>query len=125
MLTEASPIAVGCEVQFADRAPLGLRETTMNRIRTGHTELKGRSEEHTSELQSRQYLVCRLLFDIKNPYNHRLTCRLSLLSPLLYSFSTMPLPPSLASSLSFPIIPVSSSLLLSLLPTFFLSPYFS
>src|SRR3712207_8269760 len=66
MLTEASPIAVGCEVQFADRAPLGLRETTMNRIRTGHTELKGRSEEHTSELQSRQYLVCRLLFDISS-----------------------------------------------------------
>src|SRR3712207_8555807 len=26
-----------------------------------------RSEEHTSELQSRQYLVCRLLFDTKNP----------------------------------------------------------
>src|SRR3712207_8172408 len=25
-----------------------------------------RSEEHTSELQSRQYLVCRLLLDIKN-----------------------------------------------------------
>src|SRR5258707_7375160 len=24
----------------------------------------GRSEEHTSELQSRQYLVCRLLLDI-------------------------------------------------------------
>src|SRR3712207_7465348 len=26
-------------------------------------ERKGRSEEHTSELQSRQYLVCRLLLD--------------------------------------------------------------
>src|SRR3712207_8599892 len=26
----------------------------------------GRSEEHTSELQSRQYLVCRLLLDKKN-----------------------------------------------------------
>src|SRR5258707_4532254 len=25
----------------------------------------GRSEEHTSELQSRQYLVCRLLLEIK------------------------------------------------------------
>src|SRR3712207_8735335 len=30
--------------------------------RTGH----GRSEEHTSELQSRQYLVCRLLLEKKN-----------------------------------------------------------
>src|SRR3712207_8466626 len=27
---------------------------------------KGRSEEHTSELQSRQYLVCRLLLEKKN-----------------------------------------------------------
>src|SRR3712207_8123190 len=27
---------------------------------------QGRSEEHTSELQSRQYLVCRLLLDKKN-----------------------------------------------------------
>src|SRR3712207_7271301 len=28
-----------------------------------------RSEEHTSELQSRQYLVCRLLLEKKNPTN--------------------------------------------------------
>src|SRR3712207_8675662 len=27
---------------------------------------EGRSEEHTSELQSRQYLVCRLLLEKKN-----------------------------------------------------------
>src|SRR3712207_7930387 len=26
-------------------------------------DLRGRSEEHTSELQSRQYLVCRLLLE--------------------------------------------------------------
>src|SRR3712207_7376055 len=31
--------------------------------------LKGtRSEEHTSELQSRQYLVCRLLLEKKKPF---------------------------------------------------------
>src|SRR3712207_8938051 len=29
-----------------------------------------RSEEHTSELQSRQYLVCRLLLDKKNSRRH-------------------------------------------------------
>src|SRR3712207_7716054 len=29
---------------------------------------QGRSEEHTSELQSRQYLVCRLLLEKKNIY---------------------------------------------------------
>src|SRR3712207_8205425 len=39
----------------------------------------GRSEEHTSELQSRQYLVCRLLLEKKKklyietePYKHEL-----------------------------------------------------
>src|SRR3712207_8476556 len=30
-----------------------------------------RSEEHTSELQSRQYLVCRLLLENKKEYLHR------------------------------------------------------
>src|SRR3712207_7935411 len=30
------------------------------------TSLSTRSEEHTSELQSRQYLVCRLLLEKKN-----------------------------------------------------------
>src|SRR3712207_7839063 len=30
---------------------------------------KGRSEEHTSELQSRQYLVCRLLLEKKKKYS--------------------------------------------------------
>src|SRR3712207_8214085 len=29
-----------------------------------------RSEEHTSELQSRQYLVCRLLLEKKTKYTH-------------------------------------------------------
>src|SRR3712207_7407506 len=29
-----------------------------------------RSEEHTSELQSRQYLVCRLLLEKKKNFNH-------------------------------------------------------
>src|SRR3712207_8738190 len=32
----------------------------------------GRSEEHTSELQSRQYLVCRLLLEKKKTYIHAL-----------------------------------------------------
>src|SRR3712207_7301967 len=33
---------------------------------------KGRSEEHTSELQSRQYLVCRLLLEKKKKTNYTL-----------------------------------------------------
>src|SRR3712207_8443023 len=32
-----------------------------------------RSEEHTSELQSRQYLVCRLLLEKKNIFHDPLT----------------------------------------------------
>src|SRR3712207_8619707 len=34
---------------------------------TGRTHAARRSEEHTSELQSRQYLVCRLLLEKKKP----------------------------------------------------------
>src|SRR3712207_8919233 len=33
-----------------------------------------RSEEHTSELQSRQYLVCRLLLEKKNTDSTSLNC---------------------------------------------------
>src|SRR5690554_6968276 len=32
---------------------------------TGHALIEGRSEEHTSELQSRPHLVCRLLLEKK------------------------------------------------------------
>src|SRR5258707_10201270 len=35
-------------------------------------QAEGRSEEHTSELQSRQYLVCRLLLEKKNIIRHTL-----------------------------------------------------
>src|SRR3712207_7755606 len=37
-----------------------------SRVRAGHAAENFRSEEHTSELQSRQYLVCRLLLEKKN-----------------------------------------------------------
>src|SRR5947209_13776461 len=33
---------------------------------------RSRSEEHTSELQSRQYLVCRLLLEKKKPMDAKL-----------------------------------------------------
>src|SRR3712207_8016971 len=48
--------------------PLGglRRETVLNLSRSFRRRLLGgRSEEHTSELQSRQYLVCRLLLEKK------------------------------------------------------------
>src|SRR3712207_8537862 len=36
--------------------------------------LQDRSEEHTSELQSRQYLVCRLLLEKKKPLSTLSSC---------------------------------------------------
>src|SRR2546430_10569820 len=37
-------------------------------LRIEYEELDGRSEEHTSELQSQSNLVCRLLLEKKNKY---------------------------------------------------------
>src|SRR3712207_8708798 len=48
----------------------------------GRARLARRSEEHTSELQSRQYLVCRLLLEKKKKTLFN-TCVLALL-PSLY-----------------------------------------
>src|SRR3712207_8310789 len=45
--------------------PLGHRTRSGARVRTGTAGAVVRSEEHTSELQSRQYLVCRLLLEKK------------------------------------------------------------
>src|SRR3712207_7956885 len=40
-----------------------------------------RSEEHTSELQSRQYLVCRLLLEKKTPFKNTTVLTLINLPP--------------------------------------------
>src|SRR3712207_8703843 len=42
-----------------------LEDGEHSRLRCGLNHLAFRSEEHTSELQSRQYLVCRLLLEKK------------------------------------------------------------
>src|SRR3712207_7203125 len=39
----------------------------------GYDYIAQRSEEHTSELQSRQYLVCRLLLEKKKIHTHHST----------------------------------------------------
>src|SRR3712207_8905943 len=44
----------------------GQPETTFMGGRSFASARTARSEEHTSELQSRQYLVCRLLLETKN-----------------------------------------------------------
>src|SRR3712207_7768158 len=66
-------------VGSADDRGAGLRRRGAGRARCDGGHLRGapprgcraaavvrRSEEHTSELQSRQYLVCRLLLEKKN-----------------------------------------------------------
>src|SRR3712207_8483636 len=54
---------------FDDKQHLSPLDVHVAIPRLVRQELTGRSEEHTSELQSRQYLVCRLLLE-KKQYNH-------------------------------------------------------
>src|SRR5258707_7407628 len=54
-----------CAMQTADLGPV-FHSQHPPKIRRLH-RAEGRSEEHTSELQSRQYLVCRLLLEKKIP----------------------------------------------------------
>src|SRR3712207_7956244 len=44
----------------------GAGDSNGDGVADGDDDSDGRSEEHTSELQSRQYLVCRLLLEKKN-----------------------------------------------------------
>src|SRR5690606_41823667 len=54
----------------------GLLQRKMHALRGERFAARDRSEEHTSELQSRENLVCRLLLEKKNTYEkHRTTQR--------------------------------------------------
>src|SRR5438445_6416043 len=46
-------------------------DALVRKLNDGSAVRAGRSEEHTSELQSRQYLVCRLLLEKKNTKHRR------------------------------------------------------
>src|SRR5258707_4268900 len=50
-------------------------------LQFAHTLKNLRSEEHTSELQSRQYLVCRLLLEMKKHNASMCSSNLLLLTP--------------------------------------------
>src|SRR5690606_4414133 len=68
------PTSVDLGAQLpAGRAPVGHGRLTGlgaacgdERAAAGYSAVAGRSEEHTSELQSRENLVCRLLLEKKN-----------------------------------------------------------
>src|SRR3712207_7153208 len=55
-------VHVGVVARLAD----GVHDQLPVHAGLGHLACAVRSEEHTSELQSRQYLVCRLLLEKKN-----------------------------------------------------------
>src|SRR3712207_7941006 len=54
--------------RWGDGESGGEADLSLSRASSGRTRETKRSEEHTSELQSRQYLVCRLLLE-KTNYN--------------------------------------------------------
>src|SRR3712207_8709953 len=59
------------DVALLDRvADAGLWTEEAAPARIAPVEVRERSEEHMSELQSRQYLVCRLLLEKKNKKIH-------------------------------------------------------
>src|SRR5947208_1917443 len=64
-VAEIGPGAVGVDREVAiSPGRIGLRH---------HLRLTARSEEHTSELQSPDHLVCRLLSDATTPATHTLS----------------------------------------------------
>src|SRR3712207_8925439 len=65
-ITLWSPVQLGMQL-----APLGW--TVQAVVLAGLALRMRRSEEHTSELQSRQYLVCRLLLEKKKNNIHTIT----------------------------------------------------
>src|SRR3712207_8574644 len=58
--------------QVIENRQARLLTVVFGRLKRGATLQQARSEEHTSELQSRQYLVCRLLL-VKNTAHHTAT----------------------------------------------------
>src|SRR3712207_7259849 len=63
----AYPVPVGPPASMPERLTLLSVATPFASV-VGQSGLVARSEEHTSELQSRQYLVCRLLLEKKNTH---------------------------------------------------------
>src|SRR3712207_7971317 len=64
-LHDALPICFGERLIRAVDVGCGIEERVAQRAERDVRPLGHRSEEHTSELQSRQYLVCRLLLEKK------------------------------------------------------------
>src|SRR3712207_8095323 len=72
--------------QPEDRLQVPQEHSRRHRLHVGEPLRSTRSEEHTSELQSRQYLVCRLLLEKKK----KVFYSYSLISFIIIIFSRLP-----------------------------------
>src|SRR3712207_7140513 len=95
-------------------------EAPLRALARGHGRTLLRSEEHTSELQSRQYLVCRLLLEKKKTHRHYLFCYTYLPFRLPSFFLVLPL--DLDDPVSVSLDPPST--LLTPLPSICSPPFF-
>src|SRR3712207_8251146 len=75
LLRHAKAREVAWERPGGDRVRLEgvVAQERRHAARRGHRRSVRRSEEHTSELQSRQYIVCRLLLEKKMPISRSLS----------------------------------------------------
>src|SRR3712207_6972830 len=64
------PASARCRAARRRAAARRARRTPSRAARARSPRARSRSEEHTSELQSRQYLVCRLLLEKKKIVVH-------------------------------------------------------
>src|SRR3712207_8500606 len=72
-LTELLALLTDHERELIDQLSVSRAPMTLEDLAATLAVDDGRSEEHTSELQSRQYLVCRLLLEKKKSITTRLS----------------------------------------------------
>src|SRR3712207_7176115 len=75
-ICRCSPSPPICSPGSSPRSPTPRARRRRRSSTSSSTLGPTRSEEHTSELQSRQYLVCRLLLEKKKDFRHEV-CLLS------------------------------------------------
>src|SRR2546430_10413670 len=73
--TRADDLVIRCIRELLRRNPT-LPPDRVDEVAVAATTQIGRSEEHTSELQSQSNLVCRLLLEKKKSANQRISCAL-------------------------------------------------
>src|SRR5438309_11705445 len=65
-LHDALPICLAAHAKILPGGPCHTDRSNRSRLSPRRRSLPGRSEEHTSELQSQFHIVCRLLLEKKN-----------------------------------------------------------